>query len=278
MDNHFKSFFSFTHYAPADIYPVQYGEEQCAPNHDFGPCIRSNYIIHYVYSGKGVFRADNRLYRLTAGQMFLICPNQLAYYKADENQPWLYRWIEFNGSMAQRLVRAFAESPVVSDNDGSIGAALLRITDGGAMRFEVLMQHFWAFAAALTEKKAEDEYAQSEDYVEKAELFVKNNVHKKITVNNIADHVGINRSYLSRLFRQHKGVSPQQYILTVKLNTAAHYLQNTDITVEETANSVGYADYHIFSKAFKRMFGTSPSVWRQKQNWEQSIVKMDYDF
>ena len=56
------------------------------------------------------------------------------------------------------------------------------------------------------------------------------------------------------------------------MNTAALYLKNTNASVTETAQSVGYYDTHIFNKTFKKQFGVPPTTWRQKQIWEQSII------
>ncbi len=106
-----------------------------------------------------------------------------------------------------------------------------------------------------------------------AEQYIKNNINKKITVNDIAAYIGINRSYLSRLFKERNGVSPQQYLTTAKINAAAQYLKNTDISVTGAAQSVGYTDYRVFNKVFRRHFNTSPSEWRKKHIWQQSIIE-----
>ncbi|MBR0470082.1 MAG: helix-turn-helix transcriptional regulator [Clostridia bacterium] len=105
-----------------------------------------------------------------------------------------------------------------------------------------------------------------------AELYMKSHINKKITVNDIAAHVGINRSYLSRLFKKYKGISPQQYLVLLRVNTAAQYLKNTDVSVAEAAYSVGYSDYHVFNKAFHAHFNTSPSEWRKKYFRQQSFI------
>lgn len=55
MNCFINTYYAYTKFIPTDIYPVQYGEEQCNRNHSFGPCVRSNYLLHYVYSGKGIF-------------------------------------------------------------------------------------------------------------------------------------------------------------------------------------------------------------------------------
>ncbi len=271
METFFDNYYVYSSYIPTDIYPVQSGSHQCDKGYSFGPCVRNNYLIHYVYSGKGIFRVDGKEYNVHSGQMFLIKPNQLAFYRADNRDAWLYRWIEFNGSMSEKILAAF-DSPILDDS-GNIGNALKELAEAPDTRFEAVMQKFWAFIATLTHAQKAPLITHGEEYVSKAVAYIKNNVHKKISVSDIADHIGINRSYLSRLFREYKGVSPQQYISTIKMNAAVQYLKNTNVSVGEVAKSVGYDDYHVFNKVFRNHFGVAPSIWKKKQFWEQSLIE-----
>lgn len=275
--NHFiNTYYAYTKFVPTDIYPVQYGEEQCEKSHSFGPCIRSNYLLHYVYNGSGIFQTENKTYHLHEGQMFLISPNQLTYYKADDTNPWLYRWIEFNGSMSQAILKSVGldeNMPIYTDEEyNSVGNALCDIISSGEMCFELLMQKFWNLIFKITNGEQINTISNAEEYIQKAETFIKTNVHKKISVSDVAKYIGIDRSYLTRLFNEYKKTSPQNYIISLKMNTAALYLKNTNVSVNETAQSVGYYDTHIFNRTFKKQFGVSPTIWRQKQVWEQSIV------
>ena len=272
MEYFFKNFYLATTYVPTDIYPIQYGEQQCKPDYGFGPCVRSNYVLHYVYSGCGILRVGDTEYKIHPGEIFLIKPNQLTYYEADSENPWLYRWIEFNGSMSERILSAFSE-PVISDyEDAIIGEKFKDFICCGKIPFEIAMEKFWAVIAALTKNSADNIPIRSRDYVQMAELYIKNNIDKKITVNDISAHVGINRSYLSRLFKEYKNISPQQYLALARVNAATQYLKNTDISISEVAQSVGYSDYHVFNKVFHRYFNASPSEWRKKYYWQKSIV------
>ncbi len=276
MEYFMNVYYVYTKFAPTDLYPVQYGEENCRRGHAFGPCIRSNYLLHYVYCGKGIFRADGREYELSGGQMFLIKPGQLTYYKADDDEPWLYRWIELNGSIAYRffstLCKKYDGQVFSDDEDMSVGRALLDIVESESMSFERAMVKLWEFFSAFSELPENGEILSSQEHIKKAESFIKINIHKKITVSDVAKYVGIDRSYLSRLFREIKHVSPQQYILSMKMDIAAGYMKNSDISIKEAAQSVGYYDSHVFNKAFKNRFNVSPSEWREKKIWDKFII------
>lgn len=270
-----KSFYAYTSLVPTDLYPVQYGEEQCESGHSFGPYVRSNYLIHYVYSGKGILKNDNKEYHIGAGEMFLISPNELTYYRADTSEPWHYAWIEFNGSLVPHILKAsgFVDCAVCADDEMcSAGKAMREIIECCENSFMLLIQKLWNFLDKISQNE-NTAHALSHEYINKAESYIKINVHKKTTVTDVAAYVGIDRSHLSRLFSGYMGMSPQQYILSLKMNTAANYLKNMGITISEAAQSVGYPDTRTFNKAFKKQFNSSPSAWRRKQLWEQSIIR-----
>lgn len=275
MAHFFNNYYSDTNLIPTDLYPVQYGEEQCVPGHDFGPCIRNNHLIHYVYSGCGILRIGNREYPVHAGELFLIPARVSAYYRADSKTPWLYRWIEFNGSMAPKIINRLnlsAENPIFTDSDHSIGNALHQIVLCHDLPFEALMGLFWVFISSLTcQIPYTATESATEGYMKQAEMFIKNNLHKNITVQNVSDYIGIDRSYLCRLFNEHKSTSPKQYMEDLKMKRATQYLKLPTLSVTEVALSLGYSDCHAFHKAFKKNFGCSPSTWRAKPEFEQTL-------
>ena len=85
-----------------DLCMYQFGYEQCDPGHSFGPATRNHYLFHYVLSGTGTLMANNskgetRTYSVKSGQGFMIFPGQINTYIADEQLPWKYMWIEFDG-------------------------------------------------------------------------------------------------------------------------------------------------------------------------------------
>ena len=77
---------------------------------------------------------------------------------------------------------------------------------------------------------------------------------------NIAFALGLNRSYLTRLFKEATGYSLQEYLLTYRMKMAIKLLSENKLSVSEIAEAVGYTDTFTFSKAFKRHFGQSPSA------------------
>lgn len=92
-----------------DLGLYQYGWEQCAPSHSYGPAARNHYLFHYVISGTGTLMADDtngitQTYQVKSGQGFMLFPGQINTYIADKNLPWEYVWVEFDGLRAKGAV------------------------------------------------------------------------------------------------------------------------------------------------------------------------------
>ena len=99
-----------------DLALYQYGWEQCAPAHTFGPVAKDHYLFHYVISGTGVLSAQNKNgksheYHIKSGEGFMLFPQQVCSYWADVNLPWEYVWIEFDGLRVKESLQLAGLSP-----------------------------------------------------------------------------------------------------------------------------------------------------------------------
>ena len=96
------------------------GLERCAPGQTWGPGIRDHYLIHLVVSGRGVFEVGGKTFAVAPGDLFFAKPSQLIRYTADEQQPWEYSWVGFNGACAHKLAAQLPftdEAPVHHTQD-----------------------------------------------------------------------------------------------------------------------------------------------------------------
>ena len=84
-----------------------------------------------------------------------------------------------------------------------------------------------------------------------------------ITIQQVADRLNINRSYLSDLFKKRMGISPQKYLIQLRLEKAAELLTVYGQSPSTAGISVGYPDLYHFSKIFKKHFGVSPREYQK---------------
>ena len=79
-------------------------------------------------------------------------------------------------------------------------------------------------------------------YVEHALDYIAANFDKRLKINELADRIGVNRSYLTSSFKKSLGCSPQEYLMNLRIEKAKSLLKNGDIQVSEVAARVGYGD------------------------------------
>lgn len=77
------------------------GREQILPGVSCDRVLRQHYLLHFIMRGRGIFRQGGRHYPVEAGQAFLITPDTFCSYVADEEDPYAYAWVEFDGLSAK---------------------------------------------------------------------------------------------------------------------------------------------------------------------------------
>lgn len=251
------------------------GYAKCRPLHSFGPAVRPNYIIHYVLEGKGIYSIDGSSYPLCAGQGFLIPPDVQTFYCADQENPWRYLWIGFDGkSVTEYLSDAgiSRQAPVFTCKEAGrlkdIVFEMLRRNTFGVQNEFKLQSLLFDFFSVLTESGAGlPDYGTNTDqgslYVKKAIEFIQNNYATPIKISDVAAYAAVSRSYLYKLFLETTGRSPQEYLTAFRMTRAAELLSFTALSVESVAISCGYNDPLVFSKAFKEKQGKTPSAFRK---------------
>ena len=101
-----------------------------------------------------------------------------------------------------------------------------------------------------------------EAYIRKAIEFLEIHYSQKISVLDIANYVGLDRTYLSSLFKEKLGQSLQAYLLHFRMNRACELLKNQSLSIGDVSRSVGYTDPLLFSKMFKKLNEVSPKQFR----------------
>ncbi|MDO4287196.1 MAG: AraC family transcriptional regulator, partial [Eubacteriales bacterium] len=115
----------------------------------------------------------------------------------------------------------------------------------------------------LTNRASTFQLERQNYYVRAATEFIQENYADDIKVQDIADHVGISRNYLSTLFQNILQVSPNAYLANFRLTRAKEQLTITDLSIGAIADMCGYRDPLVFSKAFKLKTGMTPTQYRK---------------
>lgn len=264
---------NYSQYEDLRLYEI--GIQRCAPSYSFGPIIRDRYILHYVFEGEGVLRIDGKELKVKSNSFFLLPPDVLVQYQADEKKPWQYAWIHFHGFKSTEIVRSIGmtrKEPVyvpIEENsqlkDAVINLIMYKENEYACIGYMYILFDKMNRWTRHVEKKAETNL-RTMNYMREAIQYINTKYCESIMVQQIADHCGVDRAYLSKIFKYATGNTLQEYLIQFRIKRAKQLLKDTDLSVKYVSYSVGYNDPFTFSKVFKKQEGVSPSVWRKNHN------------
>lgn len=255
---------------------VHVGIEECKPFHIVSEP-RSEYIIHFVLSGAGFYSTGGSTWPLRDGQMFLIYPHTELVYGSEANNPWTYCWIGFKGVRAESVLKrcGFSRSSLVrplaapQEALSCIQEILSRrsLAPSDMLAREASMIRLFSLLAREYEDFSGDRGLETDSpdalYARLGREYIKEiYMHHSVTVEDIASHIGITRARLNRAFQKELKTSVQQYLIECRLRHAASLLKDTLLPVKEITWQSGYSDQLVFSAAFKKKYGLSPTAYR----------------
>lgn len=235
---------------------IGYGRDKCKPEKKRVYTIPDFYMIHFIEKGCGFFNGA----KLTAGQGFICMQNEICHYFPDKKDPWTYYWINVRGAGADRLINGLEiKNNVFSWN---IYKNLPNFKNIWAYKGNAVFEELAAFSA-LYGVFAEQglELKAKRDLVSEAKIILEGGLAQGITVDEVASSLNISRAYLRNVFYKSEKISPQGYLMKLRMNRAAELLSG-DYSVTEIAAAVGYDDLLQFSKMFSKYFGVSPTAYR----------------
>jgi AraC-like DNA-binding protein len=86
------------------------------------------------------------------------------------------------------------------------------------------------------------------------------------SVDDLGREVGLSRSALADRFIRLIGVPPMHYLASWRMQVASQKLRNTNASLAQVAEAVGYDSEAAFSRAFKKAFGVAPATWRRSNS------------
>lgn len=240
-----------------------------------------HYIIHYILSGKGVYFAPSGTYPVEQGELFLIRPSESIHYQADYITPWTYYWVGFNGGNILEILNlcGFSNDTLVRSyrDDEKLKEVMHQLAypnyDSLDREYELLGYLYHMFSL-LIHTHHHTPVPKSVQYLNHAIGFIQQRYsYSDLKVNDVADYVGIDRTYLYRIFYESFQMSIQDFILNLRLKKAKHLLTYSDNSIGLIAFNCGFENQSYFSTIFKKHFSISPLQYRKESLAKSSTIK-----
>lgn len=126
-----------------------------------------------------------------------------------------------------------------------------------------LLQIMRDFTKELLERLEVSGTENSAYMIQKVKDYIDEHYQEKITLEDMADYVGLSKYYLSYLFKKEEGTNFVSYINKKRIEKAKEYLRDTNNTVSQIYDLVGFSDQQYFSKTFKKIVGMTVTEYRK---------------
>jgi AraC-like DNA-binding protein len=229
-------------------------------------------VWQYTVAGRGRIDTKEKSLDLLPGSlMILSVPGPHAYYLPADSDFWDFVFLVFIGREAVRITRMIEQRTGCVIAAGAIPATL-------SLLYEVLEKLFSGeirdpFAnssytyrlcmSVLKETAAANPQRINYSFTN-LRAFLKEHIHRDISVEEMAEVMGFSRSHFTRIFCKEMGISPRLYLEDLRLKTAIDIFGNEGCSIKEAAMRCGIYDVNYFCRIFKKRFGLSPGKYREK--------------
>ena len=229
------------------------------------------YSIIVVKDGKGIITCTDKRYTITKNNGILLNQGESAKLKADSIEPFSIIQIQFVGKNAEQIISNIKKrenSPLLNFSNNikisdSAHDLIIECSKPYHSDYSILLA-FYDFINSIDDYYAEKKVPTKNVYMTRAVEYIKKNYNKNISVENIANLLGIERSYLSRLFKTYKNKSTQNYIIDYRMYKAKRLFEEEDMNVSQVCAAVGYTNIYCFSRIFKSRVGMPPKEYMEQ--------------
>jgi AraC family transcriptional regulator, arabinose operon regulatory protein len=255
----------------SDLYITDIGFYPHAKNH-YRKRIKgaSEYILIYCIDGKGFIKTKDTVFQLIPDSYFIIPAHTAHSYWASESVPWSIYWLHFTGKKSE-LFHEFCCKVIpicrstnarIDDRINQFNEILTALQMGFTMNniefanfcLQAILASFFYVETFRSVKGV-----RNNDPVEQSIFHMLQNLNNQLKIEDLAKHVNLSESHLSRLFKSKTGTSPIDYFIALKMQEAIRLLTNKSLRIKEVAFQLGYNDPYYFTRIFTKQIGTSPA-------------------
>lgn len=236
----------------------------------------NEYQLLYNPEGEGIFESAHiPPTRLKAGDMFLLFPGEWHTYHPDPYIGWKSHWIGFKGrNMDDRVKAGFLkpEKPIYHIGYSSVIESLYRKAYETAVEEAAYSQQLMAgivnhLIGKMYSLERNIELGKNQtqvNMVAKARLRIRESLESSLTIQEVAEELGVSYSNFRKLFKEYTGLSPATYQQELRLLRAKELLTTTDLSIKEIAYRLNFESPDYFSSKFKAKMGYKPSDIKAK--------------
>lgn len=257
----------------ADTYPTRGHADGYYFDIDKGRVL-NEYQLLYITEGEGIFNsAHAKDIPLKAGNLFLLFPGEWHTYHPTGKNGWKSYWIGFKGKNVDDRVKAGFLSVYKPIYYVGFSADIIRLYEEAYKRAQEeapysqqilagIVNHLVGLMYALERSMELSKYHIRVDMINLARLRIRESLEVDLTIQQVAEELGVSYSNFRKLFKEFTGISPALYQQDLRLQRAKELLATTTLSIKEIAYRLRFDSPDYFSSKFKIKTGKKPSEFR----------------
>lgn len=238
--------------------------------------ILNEYQLLYLTEGEGIFQSTNQKpTRIKEGDLFLLFPGEWHTYRPLPQKGWKSYWIGFKGRNVDDRVRAGFLSPTKPIYHVGFSSEIVHLYDEAFVKAKEeaaysqqtlagIVNHLVGLMYSLERNIALNKDYNYADIMNRARLRIRESLESSLTIQKIAEELGIGYSNFRKLFKEYTGVAPAMYQQELRLQRAKEMLSTTNLSIKEIAYRLNFDSPDYFSAKFKIKTGRKPSDFRKE--------------
>ena len=247
------------------LYPLMFGLFIRDKEHEITRSeTRPDGIIIAVAAGSGWYQSDihGQKIHIHSGQMLVIPGHAQHAYGSNKQDPWTIYWSHIDGTDMQDICLDLCRDTWhhdIGDIHINLWQQCLTLYQGA-----ISLHHVRRASGLLRQILARGIYAEAKQHEPFADVirFMEDNLCEKLSLDDLAEQSERSRFHFSRQFLEYYGSPPHRYFLGLKMQQAAHDIDNQDGSIADIALRYGYEDQFYFSRIFKKIIGYSPRAYK----------------
>ncbi len=222
--------------------------------------------VHYFVDGSGTFTNAEKRYQIRPGTLFVTSAETVHSIEASKDNPLTYYAILFAWQEGAELIASLqGRNPFVIGTNWRFFFEEIR--DKGLqanLQLQLSATHqLLSLLYALAANTGVTEQWGGDPRLEDAIHYMQRHLFELVTLEEVAAHVRLSRSYFVRLFKRRMNTTPMRYYNALRMEAARAFLTSTDLSIKEIAEKLQFCSEFHFSKRFKELSGHSPSSYRK---------------
>jgi AraC-like DNA-binding protein len=240
-------------------------------NWDSGRILDGYYLV-FISNGSGLFQSASTSTRhIKAGDCFLLFPGVWHRYKPDTQSGWEEYWVGFKGTYATSLMQKVFNptDPFISvgrnDQVSKLFHELLESVQQATVGYHQVIAGITLQMLGLihaTSRNTNTSHTNTQQLIEEAKFLFRESIQEPDKIETILKKLPVSYSKLRKDFKELTGLSPNQYMLNLRLDKAKELLANTGLSISEIAYQTGFESVSYLSKMFSKKVKLSPKAYR----------------